>query len=173
MARGITDPTADVSLAERARARLLTNAAGLSGAEIKAAAKAARCRAPALPVGAAGSGSDFSGFLDHAGVTTLIIGFGGEGEGGGVYHSAYDTFEHHTNFDDPGLVYGKVMAEMVGHSVIAAADAEMPLQTPKLFATYMASYAGRVEHLADDARPLRSSRRRCWRPMPTRSSAAT
>ena len=105
-----------------------------------------------LPVGAAGSGSDFSGFLDHAGVTTLNIGFGGEEEGGGVYHSAYDTFEHHTRFDDPGMVYGKVMAQMAGHSVIAAADADMPLQQPKAFATYMAGLATRVEHLADESR---------------------
>jgi N-acetylated-alpha-linked acidic dipeptidase len=153
VARGITDPTANVSLAERSRARLLTSAAGSeAGPEIKAAAKAASVPGASLPVGAAGSGSDFSGFLDHAGITTLSIGFGGEGEGGGVYHSAYDTFEHHTRFDDPGLVYGKVMAEMVGHSVIAAADADMPLQTPRAFATYMTSYATRVEHLADDSR---------------------
>jgi N-acetylated-alpha-linked acidic dipeptidase len=153
VARGITDPTANVSLAERSRDRLLTNASRPdAGAEIKAAAKAASSPDSNLPVGAAGSGSDYSGFLDHAGVTTLDIGFGGEGEGGGVYHSAYDTFEHHTNFDDPGLVYGKMLAEMVGHSVIAAADADMPLQAPKDFADYMKSYATRVEKLADDAR---------------------
>ena len=153
VARGITDPTANVSIAERSRDRLLTNASRPdAGAEIKAAAKAASSPDSNLPVGAAGSGSDYSGFLDHAGVTTLDIGFGGEGEGGGVYHSAYDTFEHHTNFDDPGLVYGKVLAEMVGHSVIAAADADMPLQAPKDFADYMKSYATRVEKLADDAR---------------------
>ncbi|HEY2009350.1 MAG TPA: transferrin receptor-like dimerization domain-containing protein [Rhizomicrobium sp.] len=153
VARGVTDPTANVSVAERARDRLLTNAARPeAGAEIKAAAKAASSPASSLPMGAAGSGSDFSGFLDHAGVTTLSIGFGGEGEGGGVYHSAYDTFEHHTNFDDPGMVYGKVLAETVGHSVIAAADADMPLQRPAAFATYMASYTKRVENLADDAR---------------------
>ncbi len=153
VASGITDPTANISLAERARDRLLTNAAGPeAGAEIKAAAKAASSPTSNLPMGAAGSGSDFSGFLDHAGVTTLDIGFGGGGGGGGVYHSAYDTFEHHTNFDDPGLVYGKVLAETVGHSVIAAADADMPLQHTKDFATYMKSYATRVEHLADDSR---------------------
>jgi N-acetylated-alpha-linked acidic dipeptidase len=153
VAKGITDPTANVTLDERSRDRLMTNASRPeAGAEIKAAAKAASAPGASLPVGAAGSGSDFSGFLDHAGVTTLSIGFGGEGEGGGVYHSAYDTFEHHVNFDDPGLVYGKVLAQTVGHTVIAAADADMPLQSPKAFATYMGSYAMRVEHLADDAR---------------------
>jgi N-acetylated-alpha-linked acidic dipeptidase len=153
VARGITDPTANVSLAERSRDRLLTNASRPdAGAEIKAAAKAASSPGGNLPMGAAGSGSDYSGFLDHVGVTTLDIGFGDGAGGGGVYHSAYDTFEHHTRFDDPGLVYGKVLAEMVGHSVIAAADADMPLQAPKDFADYMKSYATRVEKLADDAR---------------------
>jgi N-acetylated-alpha-linked acidic dipeptidase len=153
VASGITDPTANISLADRARDRLLTNAAGPeAGAEIKAQAKMAMAPGAILGVGAAGSGSDFSGFLDHAGVTTFDIGFGGGGGGGGVYHSAYDTFEHHTNFDDPGMIYGKVLAQMVGHSVIAAADADMPLQTPKAFAGYMKSYATKVEHLADDSR---------------------
>jgi N-acetylated-alpha-linked acidic dipeptidase len=154
VARGITDPTANVSLAERSRDRLLTDASRPdAGAEIKAAGKAASSPDSNLPMGAAGSGSDYSGFLDHAGVTTLDIGFGGgAGGGGGVYHSAYDTFEHHTRFDDPGMVYGKVLAQMAGHSVIAAADADMPLQKPKDFAGYMKNYATRVEKLADDAR---------------------
>lgn len=153
IAQGIIDPTANVSLADRARDRLLTTAARPgANPEIRALAKAAAVPGSELPVGAAGSGSDFSGFLDHAGVTTLSIGFGGEGEGGGVYHSAYDTFEHHTRFDDPGMIYGKVLSEMVGHSVIVAADADMPLQSPKAFASDMKSDAMKVEKLADDSR---------------------
>jgi N-acetylated-alpha-linked acidic dipeptidase len=153
VARGITDPTANVSLAERARARLLTNAARPGASpEIKAQAKAAQAPSSDLPMGAAGSGSDFSPFLDHAGVATLSLAFGGQDEGGGVYHSAYDTFEHHTGFVDPGLVYGKVLAEMAGHTVIAAADADMPLERPKDFARAMANDVARVEKLADDQR---------------------
>ncbi len=153
VARGITDPTANVSLAERARDRLLTNAARPgAGPEVTAEAKTAASSSSNLPIGAEGSGSDFSPFLDHAGVTTLSLAFGGEGEGGGVYHSAYDTFEHHTRFDDPGMLYGKVLAEMAGHAVIAAADADAPLQKPKDFARAMASDVTRVEKLASDAR---------------------
>ena len=153
IASDVVDPTANVILAERARDRLLTNAAGAdAGPDARAMAKASSSPLNSLPIGAAGSGSDFSGFLDHAGVTTLNIGFGGEDEGGGVYHSAYDTFEHHTRFDDPGMVYGKVMAQVVGRSVIAAADADMPLQMPVAFAAYMKSDAAKVEHLADDSR---------------------
>jgi len=153
VARGITDPTAHVSLAERARDRLLTNAARPGASpEIKAEAKAAASPSSAVPMGAEGSGSDFSPFLDHAGVSTLSLAFGGEVEGGGVYHSAYDTFEHHTRFDDPGMAYGKVLAQMAGHTVIAAADADAPLQKPNDFARAMASYVKRVENLAGDSR---------------------
>lgn len=84
-------------------------------------------------------------------MTTLNIGFGGEG-GGGVYHSRYDTFEHHIRFDDPGLVYGKVMAEMVGHAVLAAADGGLPLQHPVDFARAMKADIEKVEKLAESQR---------------------
>lgn len=153
VAQGITDPTAHVSLADRARDRLLVNAAAPGASPmVKDAAKQAQMPGANLPMGAAGSGSDFSPFLDHVGVTTLNIGFGGEGEGGGVYHSRYDTFEHHLRFDDPGMIYGKVLSQMVGHSVIAAADSEMPLQHPSDFARDVAHFVSQVEKLADTAR---------------------
>jgi len=148
VATGITDPESRVSMKERARLRILTDASP----EAKTEAKALENPAAELPIAPAGSGSDFSTFLDHLGVTTLDYGIGGEGAGGGVYHSRYDTFEHHVNFDDPGLVYGKVLAQVVGHSVLAAADAELPLQHPVAFATTMKSYIGKVEKLADSQR---------------------
>ncbi len=50
------------------------------------------------------------------------------------------------------MVYGRVLAQMAGHAVIAAADADMPLQRPKDFARAMAGYATQVEKLADDSR---------------------
>ncbi|HEY4077534.1 MAG TPA: transferrin receptor-like dimerization domain-containing protein [Rhizomicrobium sp.] len=148
VAANITDPESKVSMKARARARILTDASP----EAKAEAKALADPAAELPVAPAGSGSDFSTFLDHLGVTTLDYGIGGEGAGGGVYHSRYDTFEHHMNFDDPGLVYGKVLAQVVGHSVLAAADSDLPLQHPVAFAATMKSYIGKVEKLADTQR---------------------
>lgn len=50
------------------------------------------------------------------------------------------------------MIYGKLLAEMAGHSVIAAADAEMPLQSPKDFARNIANFATAVKKLADDSR---------------------
>ena len=59
-----------------------------------------------LLVGALGSGSDYSAFLQHLGLASINLGFGGEDEQGGVYHSAYDTFEHYSRFGDPTFEYG-------------------------------------------------------------------
>ncbi|HEX3755641.1 MAG TPA: transferrin receptor-like dimerization domain-containing protein [Rhizomicrobium sp.] len=153
VADSVTDPEAHVSLAARSRDKLLTMAASPGASpDIKAEAKEASAPGSDLPVGAAGSGSDFSPFLDHLGVTTLNIGFGGEAHGGGVYHSRYDTFEHHIRFDDPGLVYGKVLSEMVGHAVLAAADSDLPLQHPADFARAMSQDVSMVERIADTER---------------------
>ncbi|OJU10585.1 MAG: folate hydrolase [Alphaproteobacteria bacterium 64-11] len=153
VAAGVIDPEANVSVGARVRAKTLTAAAAPgANAEIKAEAKHLSDPGSDLPVGAAGSGSDFSSFLDHLGVTTLNIGFGGEAMGGGVYHSRYDTFEHHTRFEDPGLAYGKVLSQTVGHAVLYAADSNLPLLHPADFARAMSGDIGKVEKLADSQR---------------------
>src|SRR5260370_8062941 len=53
-----------------------------------------------LELGALGSGSDFTPFLQHLGVNSLDVGFEGETDYG-VYHSAYDSFYHYRPFVDP------------------------------------------------------------------------
>jgi N-acetylated-alpha-linked acidic dipeptidase len=150
---GITDPETNVSVAARARAAIQVRAAS-PGASEEAKTDAADAADPAkdLPIAALGSGSDYSTFLQHLGIATLDIGYGGEGNAGGVYHSRYDTFEHHTRFVDPGLVYGKVLSETAGHLVIQAADAELPLNTPDTFAAAVGQYLKDVKKLADDKR---------------------
>ncbi len=50
-----------------------------------------------LRISALGSGSDFSPFLQHAGIASLNIGYGGE-SGGGEYHSIYDSYDHYIKF---------------------------------------------------------------------------
>ena len=77
----------------------------------KADAKIAADPDQDFPIEPLGSGSDFSAFLDHLGVPALDVGFGGEGEASGVYHSRYDTFEHHSRFVDPGFVYDALLAK--------------------------------------------------------------
>ncbi|WP_374569627.1 transferrin receptor-like dimerization domain-containing protein [Phenylobacterium sp.] len=149
----VTDPETNAPVTERARARLMVEAAAPGAPpSVKAMAKAAADPSSALPLGPLGSGSDYSSFADHLGVATLNLGFGGETPGGGVYHSRYDTFEHQSKFMDPGFVYGKVLSQTVGHAVIAAADSTLPLQDPADMASTMARYVGEVEKLADTKR---------------------
>lgn len=75
-------------------------------------------------IGALGSGSDYTVFLDHLGIASLNIGYGGEG-GGGIYHSIYDDFFWFTHFSDTSFVYERALAQTVGTAVIRLADAEM------------------------------------------------
>ncbi|HVO33716.1 MAG TPA: transferrin receptor-like dimerization domain-containing protein, partial [Elusimicrobiota bacterium] len=78
---------------------------------------------PDLRIGALGSGSDFSVFLDHLGIASIDLGYGGEGGGGGVYHSIYDDFYWYTHFSDTDFVYGRALSQTAGTAVIRLADA--------------------------------------------------
>jgi N-acetylated-alpha-linked acidic dipeptidase len=77
-----------------------------------------------LRIGALGSGTDFTGFIDHLGIATLDLGFSGEDEQG-IYHSIYDDFYWYTHFSDTNFVYGRALAQTVGTSVMRLADAEV------------------------------------------------
>ena len=88
-----------------------------------------------LRIDALGSGSDFTPFLQHAGVPTLNIGFGGA-DGGGIYHSIYDTFAWYTRFSDTSFVYGKALAQVAGMMVMRVANADLlPAEFGNLAAT--------------------------------------
>jgi N-acetylated-alpha-linked acidic dipeptidase len=71
-----------------------------------------------------GSGSDFSPFLQHIGIATLNIGFGGEDASGGVYHSIYDSYDHFVKFDDPDFQYEIALAQLGGRTTMRLADAD-------------------------------------------------
>jgi len=77
-----------------------------------------------LRIGALGSGSDFTAFLQHDGVASLNIGFGGE-DGGGIYHSIYDDFYWYTHFSDTDFTYGRALAQAGGSMVMRLADADL------------------------------------------------
>ncbi|MFN8096475.1 MAG: transferrin receptor-like dimerization domain-containing protein, partial [Vicinamibacteria bacterium] len=63
-------------------------------------------------------------FIDHVGVASLNVGYGGEDDGG-IYHSIYDSFYWYTKFSDGDFVYGKALAQTVGLAVLRLADAEL------------------------------------------------
>jgi len=117
VARDVQDPETGVSIWKRARARKLADA---SSAEER---KAIRERAN-LRLGALGSGSDYTAFIDHLGVASLNLGYGGEDDGG-IYHSIYDDFHWYTRFSDGDFVYGRALAQTVGLAVLRLADAEL------------------------------------------------
>ena len=64
-----------------------------------------------LRIGALGSGSDFTPFLQHLGIASLNVGYGGEDDGG-IYHSIYDDFYWYTHFSDTAFVYGRALAQV-------------------------------------------------------------
>jgi N-acetylated-alpha-linked acidic dipeptidase len=110
--RSVPDPEKEVCLLKRKRAREM-----VSG-DKKAAGTGD------LPIYALGSGSDYSPFLQHIGIPSLNLGFGGEG-GGGIYHSRYDTWEHYRRFGDPGFKYSVALSKTAGRAVMRAADADV------------------------------------------------
>src|SRR5262245_12213322 len=90
VARDVIDPEKEISVFERSRAVSVLNGNPEDRRE-------ARERAD-LRIGALGSGSDYTPFLQHLGIASLNIGYGGEGETAGIYHSIYDSFDHYVRF---------------------------------------------------------------------------
>ena len=153
VAADVIDPETGVSIGQRLRARMRVAALAPGATEVvRSAAKIAADPDKDFPIAALGSGSDFSAFLDHLGVPALDIGFYDEGHGGGVYHSRYDTFEHHSRFVDPGFVYDALLAKTAGRVVMRAADSDLPVQNASAFASAVSDYLDQVKKLADDER---------------------
>jgi N-acetylated-alpha-linked acidic dipeptidase len=117
VARDIPDPETKLSAWKRLQLREIANGKATElREEIR---KRADLRIPAL-----GSGSDYTAFLQHDGVASLNIGFGGE-DGGGIYHSIYDDFYWYTNFSDKDFVYGRALAQTGGTAMMRLADADL------------------------------------------------
>ena len=155
VADDVTDPQTGVSVAKRLRAALQVGASQTGASEaLKAQAKVAADPSRDLAIDALGSGSDYSAFLQHVGLASLNIGYGGEGSSGGVYHSAYDTWEHHSRFVDPGFAYAGALAKTGGRLVLRLADADLPLQRYSNFADTVATYLDQVKKLADSKRDM-------------------
>ena len=143
VARDVTDPETKVSVQERAKAYLQLNGTPDAVKEVR---ERGEVRLPAL-----GSGSDFTPFLQHLGVASLNIGFGGE-DGGGSYHSIYDSFDHYTRFLDSNFDYGVTLAKVGGRIVLRLANADLLPFDPAPVADTVAGYAREVQKLADEMR---------------------
>jgi N-acetylated-alpha-linked acidic dipeptidase len=144
VSRDVIDPEKKISVSDRARAlQILTGT--------PEARREARDRGD-LRIGALGSGSDYTAFLDHMGIASLNLGYGGEGETGGVYHSIYDSFDHYTRFGDPDFAYGIALAQTGGRAVLRFANADVLPYSFTNFADSVGRYVKEVGKLADDMR---------------------
>jgi N-acetylated-alpha-linked acidic dipeptidase len=102
-------------------------------------------------IGALGSGSDYTVFIDHLGVPSADLGYGGE-DSGGQYHSVYDDFYYYTHFQDTTFVYGRALAQTAGSMVMRMADADiLPYQFTDQADT-IHTYVTEVKKLADTMR---------------------
>ncbi len=151
IANEIQDPETHVSVLARLRAKLRVDdfegAEGHSSVLAQAAASGGD-----VPIGALGSGSDYSSFLQHAGIASLDLSYGGEGDDAGIYHSAYDSFDHYVRFGDPKFAYEVAEAQTLGHLVLRVADADvLPLQFSDAYTVYD-GYLHELHRLAEDKR---------------------
>jgi N-acetylated-alpha-linked acidic dipeptidase len=143
VARDVVDPQKKVSVAQRARAQLLVSG---SPDEQRDATNRADLRIDAL-----GSGSDYTPFIQHIGVASLNLGYGGE-DNGGSYHSIYDSFDHYTRFGDPGFDYGLALAQTGGRTVLRFANADVLPLSFSNFSETVGGYITEVTKLADTMR---------------------
>src|SRR3989454_900792 len=142
VSRDIEDPETRLTVWKRNQ---LNDVANARSPEVR---DEARHRA-SLRIGALGSGSDYTPFLQHAGIASLNLGYGGE-DGGRIYHSIYDDFKWFTSFDDTSFVYGRALAQTMGTAVMRLADAELLPYDFTGLAETVGRYAREVQKLLKD-----------------------
>jgi N-acetylated-alpha-linked acidic dipeptidase len=150
--RDVNDPETGISVWKRLQAHQIAFASDPSQAQ------EARSRSD-LRMSALGSGSDYTPFLQHLGVPSLNLAFGGE-DGGGIYHSIYDDFYWYTHFSDTQFVYGRALAQTAGTAVLRLADSDvLPFDFENLAET-LRRYLGELRKLADTTRDQIEERNR-------------
>jgi N-acetylated-alpha-linked acidic dipeptidase len=148
ISKSIQDPQTGVTIFERQRANRATGAT-------TTAAKKEILNSTSYPLGAMGSGSDYSSFIQHVGVPSLNIGFGGENEGG-EYHSIYDSYDHYSKYKDPGFAYGVTLAQTAGRAALRLSEADaLPFDFTALHKTvkgYIAELMNNVDQMREKAK---------------------
>jgi len=141
VARDIEDPETKMTVWQRAHLSQIANAKADDRKELRQRAD--------LRIDALGSGTDFTGFLDHLGIASLNLGYGGEDEQG-IYHSIYDDFYWYTHFSDTDFVYGRALSQTIGTAVMRLADAEVLPFDFVDFADTVKKYTKDLEKLLSD-----------------------
>src|SRR6266851_206806 len=144
VARDIQDPEIKLTVARRAQLH------EIELAKTEDDRKELRQRAD-LRIEALGSGSDYTAFLDHLGVASVDVSYGGEDDAG-IYHSVYDDFYWYTHFSDTDFVYGRALSQTTGTAAMRLANADLlPFEFTNLADT-IRIYQKQLKKLADDER---------------------
>jgi N-acetylated-alpha-linked acidic dipeptidase len=136
VAGAVPDPQTGVSVRERLQASDLAN--GGDGE---------------FELYALGSGSDYTPFIQHAGIASLNLGFGGE-SAGGEYHTIYDTYAHFKRFKDPDMSYGIALAKTAGRITLRLANAEV---LPLDFGPWQRTIAGYLDEVMETTASMRKA----------------
>lgn len=152
VAADVSDPETGATVQARMRAKMMVTGFEKDATEEQKAMARRAAERTDVPVAAMGSGSDYTPFIQHLGITSLGVYFDGEDDQDGVYHSLYDSYDHYARFGDPGFVYGVVEARTMGRAVLRMANAEvLPLEFGG-FATTIDDYLQEVHKLVDEQR---------------------
>ncbi|MBO9684516.1 MAG: M28 family peptidase, partial [Flavisolibacter sp.] len=139
----VMDPQTGVSINERRYAKALIDADKTTRAKL--------IGNKYYKIGALGAGSDYSPFIQHMGIASMNLGFGGE-DAGGDYHSIYDSYDHYTRFGDPGFKYGVALSKTTGRVMMRLANADvLPFDFNSFYKT-LNDYASEVKTLLENQR---------------------
>jgi N-acetylated-alpha-linked acidic dipeptidase len=149
VARDVIDPEKGVSVAERA----------IAAVKVFGDASTLDDGGKSFRIDPLGSGSDYTPFLQHLGIASLNLGYGGEDQYG-QYHSIYDSFDHYVRFMDPKFEYGVALAKTGGRMALRLAQADvLPFDLSRFSAT-VSRYAEDIQKLADTMRKETEERNR-------------
>ena len=139
----VKDPQTGVSVKQRKYAKALVDA--------DKAGRTKLMNDKYMKIAALGAGSDYSPFIQHLGISSMSIGYGGEGEGG-QYHSIYDSYDYFTRFIDPGFAYGVALSKTAGRTILRLANSDvLPFDFGSFYKT-VNEYVSEVKTLLDNSR---------------------
>ncbi|CAN5544964.1 transferrin receptor-like dimerization domain-containing protein [soil metagenome] len=143
IAGAVTDPQTGVSIKDRKYAKAMVDADKTQRIKMMGDKK--------MKLSALGAGSDYSPFIQHLGITSIDLGFGGE-NAGGEYHSIYDSYDNYIRFKDPKFNYGIALAKTAGRTLLRFANADvLPMDFGSFYKT-VNDYATEVKTLLDGMR---------------------
>lgn len=154
IAEQVNDPQTGVTIKQRKYAKTLVDADKANRAKLFGNTY--------MKLGALGAGSDYSPFLQHLGIPSMNVGFGGESEGN-QYHSVYDSYDFFTKYMDPGYAYGIALAKVKARIILRLADADvLPFDFNSFYKT-VNDYATEVKTLLETTRTETESENRLIR----------